>query len=533
MGRRYQLPHFDRCDPAIRVGVRAGVTLAIEVARHGRDVPMDHDDLVRAAQKPAHPTLGDWANIPEDQYAGQARRMIETYEYPGWDDPRSREFTMSEMAACHLYDLYGRQVYTLSPLMQEMFEHTDLGAVTLADAAHMPFPCFYVSLGKTRHGIDGFYAYRTEDMITFVGVGFCGHTRPPDIDHGPEEHDCLNEVWPADTLNMPMADRADRESYLRYFFSVGLDDFSETLPVQKIISAFSQAAGTGGFAGAAWGEEGVPMMEDGMGLILNTFFNLLFFLNSDDRSVVSHDNDAERADAQDTIDRLKRPRGDRKRKRKRDAKQRLKYLSTARFHKVGVAQERDITSREGFDMDQPRHWRRGHFHRYWTGPLKLGGVKIPFDEWPDKRTIVRQWLIPTLVNPEGERVDVTTRTVVKESQEALADEILTEGKLKDHKQSRRERSPAARRKCLEHHGRICQLCFDDGSRFGEGAKGWLHVHHLDPLGDAVAEREVDPIADLVPVCGTCHGFLHSKRPPITMERAREIIEMAKAEKAAK
>jgi predicted HNH restriction endonuclease len=38
---------------------------------------------------------------------------------------------------------------------------------------------------------------------------------------------------------------------------------------------------------------------------------------------------------------------------------------------------------------------------------------------------------------------------------------------------------------------------------------------------------------MVPLCASCHGFVHSRRPALTMERAREIIEMAKAEKAAK
>jgi hypothetical protein len=495
---------------------------------------VDSTGLLADALKPTS-RYGAWDNIPEAHYRLYIDEFLRGGTIPAAADPATANFIAGEMIACHLYDLYGRQVYTLSPLIHEMFDNTDLGALTLADVK-MPFPCFYISLQKPRLGIDGFYVYQTAESLSFVAVGFeegMGGDNP--WNGAFEREPCLNEVWPADVIDkMPPGEMLHRGRYYRYFFDIALNDFTREVAVGQIIDKVL----AGGAVRGAWmkliKQDGLKHAERQTRMMVMTFFNLLFFLNSDDRSVLTHDDRDEKAEAEATVEKLSGKRGPRKRGKRQAAKERLKYLSTARFTRVGVQQERDITSREGFDIDQPRHWRRGHFHRYWTGLLKIGGVKIPFDEWPDKRTIVRQWLIPTLINPEAEHIEVTTRTVVKESQEALAKAAWTEGaEIVVPEQTKRERPGSACRKaCLTYHGRICQLCSDDGARFGD-AGGWLHVHHLDPLGDAVAERDVDPVTDMIPLCATCHGFIHSQRPMLGVEHARAIIEYNNASRAAK
>ena len=138
-------------------------------------------------------------------------------------------------------------------------------------------------------------------------------------------------------------------------------------------------------------------------------FNLLAYLNSDEQSVIIHSDRNERDKLQGQLDKAKRQNSKRN-KRKRE---RLKYLSTARFHQVGVDQERAITSRPGFDITTPRHWRRGHVHQFWTGPWKENGKKIPYSEWSNKRKLICRWVEPTLINPNEPAEQVTNRTVIR------------------------------------------------------------------------------------------------------------------------
>ena len=95
-----------------------------------------------------------------------------------------------------------------------------------------------------------------------------------------------------------------------------------------------------------------------------------------------------------------------------------------------------------------------------------------------------------------------------------------------------ERKPEYRQACVEYFegkdGRIaCQVCdMDFESRYGEIGRGFIHIHHIDPLGDGQGEREIVPTRDLVPVCPNCHAMLH-KKPGIgnayTLEEIRQRL----------
>ena len=62
--------------------------------------------------------------------------------------------------------------------------------------------------------------------------------------------------------------------------------------------------------------------------------------------------------------------------------------------------------------------------------------------------------------------------------------------------------------------------------YGERGKGFIHVHHLDPLGTRKKRKKIDPIKDLVPVCPNCHAMLHSTDPPLGIEELkREFVKM--------
>ncbi|MDB4298998.1 HNH endonuclease [Flavobacteriaceae bacterium] len=102
-------------------------------------------------------------------------------------------------------------------------------------------------------------------------------------------------------------------------------------------------------------------------------------------------------------------------------------------------------------------------------------------------------------------------------------ETFREGKSKDITQTRYERNPEARKRCLKHYGFLCKVCeFNFEHHFGEVGQGFIHVHHINQISDIGKEYEVDPIKDLIPVCPNCHAMIHSKRPAFTIEEIKEI-----------
>lgn len=54
--------------------------------------------------------------------------------------------------------------------------------------------------------------------------------------------------------------------------------------------------------------------------------------------------------------------------------------------------------------------------------------------------------------------------------------------------------------------------------YGAIGKAFIHVHHLEPLSLTDGEYELDPIADLRPVCPNCHAMLHRQEKLLTIEQ---------------
>jgi 5-methylcytosine-specific restriction enzyme A len=87
-----------------------------------------------------------------------------------------------------------------------------------------------------------------------------------------------------------------------------------------------------------------------------------------------------------------------------------------------------------------------------------------------------------------------------------------------------ERNSRARQACIDHHGAICSICrFDFAEKYGEMGHGYIHVHHLTPIAEVGDEYELDPIADLRPVCPNCHAMIHSRIPAYTIDDVKRAI----------
>ena len=70
---------------------------------------------------------------------------------------------------------------------------------------------------------------------------------------------------------------------------------------------------------------------------------------------------------------------------------------------------------------------------------------------------------------------------------------------------------------------ICGFNFLE--RYGEIGRGFIHVHHVNPLSQT-GEQIVDPKTDLVPVCPNCHSMIHrDKNHILTIEELKLIFNM--------
>ena len=87
-----------------------------------------------------------------------------------------------------------------------------------------------------------------------------------------------------------------------------------------------------------------------------------------------------------------------------------------------------------------------------------------------------------------------------------------------------ERNPKARAACIAHRGHICAVCeFDFARVYGDLGEGFIHVHHVVPIGKIGKEYKIDPIEDLIPICPNCHAMIHRAEPPLTVEQLRQHI----------
>jgi len=110
-------------------------------------------------------------------------------------------------------------------------------------------------------------------------------------------------------------------------------------------------------------------------------------------------------------------------------------------------------------------------------------------------------------------------------EEISEDESFTEGSVVRVTVNRYERDSEARRRCIELFGSVCSICgFDFATTYGSSMVGFIHVHHLTPLHQVGKDYIVNPQTDLAPVCPNCHAVIHSKKPPLTMNQVRQLMQ---------
>ncbi len=112
-------------------------------------------------------------------------------------------------------------------------------------------------------------------------------------------------------------------------------------------------------------------------------------------------------------------------------------------------------------------------------------------------------------------------------EEVAENERIYEGAVRQITVNTYERSPEARRRCIDHYGSSCIICgFNFQTVYGEVGAGHIHVHHLRPLSEIGDTYEVDPIRDLRPVCPNCHAIIHRRQPPFSIEEVQNLLKHA-------
>jgi hypothetical protein len=115
------------------------------------------------------------------------------------------------------------------------------------------------------------------------------------------------------------------------------------------------------------------------------------------------------------------------------------------------------------------------------------------------------------------------RSAISSPDEILGN-MFPEGARKTSVLNAFERNPQARRQCLAHYGYRCSVCsLDLGERYGDAGRELIHVHHLRPLAEIDGPYNVDPIADLCPVCPNCHAVIHRADPPYSLDDVRAML----------
>jgi hypothetical protein len=88
-----------------------------------------------------------------------------------------------------------------------------------------------------------------------------------------------------------------------------------------------------------------------------------------------------------------------------------------------------------------------------------------------------------------------------------------------------ERNKKARQACIDYYGYQCVVCnFNFEEIYGSVGEGYIHVHHIKPLSEVDSEYEVDPIADLRPVCPNCHSMIHRRSDPYEIAEVVAMID---------
>lgn len=123
-----------------------------------------------------------------------------------------------------------------------------------------------------------------------------------------------------------------------------------------------------------------------------------------------------------------------------------------------------------------------------------------------------------------------------EIEETMTDDIedidehqeYTEGEKKVRRHIARERNSKvindAKKAFKNKHGKLyCEACeFDFNSVYGDRGEDYIEGHHTNFVSDSNGKMKTK-IKDIAMLCSNCHRMIHTKRPWLTIEELKDII----------
>ena len=109
------------------------------------------------------------------------------------------------------------------------------------------------------------------------------------------------------------------------------------------------------------------------------------------------------------------------------------------------------------------------------------------------------------------------------------DDEFSEGKILLKKHLQRERNvkliELSKKKFIEQNEHLyCEVCgFDFAKTYGKLGEKFIEAHHIKPVSQ-MDENEKTSIDDIVMVCSNCHSMIHRKKPWLTIDKIKEILE---------
>jgi 5-methylcytosine-specific restriction protein A len=232
----------------------------------------------------------------------------------------------------------------------------------------------------------------------------------------------------------------------------------------------------------------------------------------------------------------------------------FKILYSFPEHKASAGQVGKLLGYKGKNTSSPINSEIGRYGKRVASQYKTSystredGSKrkwdIFFDGWEEKKLFIWQLkkeLITALETLElvknnqqqenlleflSELEEMDTNFQIYDVKKNQVDKDLMEGLKKILSVTVYERNKVAREKCIAIHTCQCAVCgFNFEKVYGKLGKGYIHVHHLNPVSKAEKEYQIDYNNDLRPVCPNCHAMLHrNKNKILTIEELQQIIE---------
>ncbi len=153
----------------------------------------------------------------------------------------------------------------------------------------------------------------------------------------------------------------------------------------------------------------------------------------------------------------------------------------------------------------------------------MAGPLSEHDWWPNASGTSIPPAIASLLEQEWK-----ARTGTEPPRNVPQPTTATEGAPKARRSTVYERSSINRDRCIQIHGTTCAVCgMSFGKQYGSLGEGFIHVHHIRPLGEVGTAHEVDPEKDLRPVCPNCHAMIHQRQPPFAIDEIKRMLSRAK------